>query len=184
MAPTLKSRYRDEIVPELMSALGYKNAMQAPKLEKVVVNMGLGRLSDAGKDDKVFASAVEELAAITGQRAVVTRARKSIAGFKLREGVKIGCKVTLRGERMLEFVYRLVNLTLPQVRDFRGLPLNSFDGNGNYTIGLKEQTIFPEIDSTKVDKVKGMNITFVTTAKSKAEAVELLRRLGVPFKSQ
>lgn len=182
MASVLKAKYREEMVPELMEVLGLKNPLDVPKLEKIVVNMGLGRLSDAGRDEKVFERAVEELAAITGQRPVVTKARKSIAGFKLREGAKIGCKVTLRGERMYEFMERLINLALPQVRDFRGVSTTSFDGRGNYTLGIKEHTIFPEVDIGRVDRIKGMNVTFVTTAKNSEEAIELLRRLGMPFR--
>ncbi len=184
MLPTLRVKYKEEIVPELMKVLGLNNPHEVPRLEKIVVNMGLGRLSEAGRDDKVFERAMEELAAITGQRPIITTARKSIAGFKLREGAKVGCKVTLRGNRMYEFMERLVTLALPRVRDFRGLSTTSFDGRGNYTIGIREHTIFPEVDIGKVDKIKGMNITFVTTAKNKEEAIELLRRLGMPFKSQ
>ncbi|MCH8028457.1 MAG: 50S ribosomal protein L5 [Candidatus Dadabacteria bacterium] len=184
MTPRLKTRYREKTIPALMKAFKYKNTMQVPRIERVVLNMGLGRLTDAGRERKVIDEAVEEMAIIAGQRPVITAARKSIAGFKLREGVKIGCKVTLRGVMMYEFLNRLVNLALPRLRDFRGLSLEAFDGNGNYTLGLKEQIIFPEIEYSKVDKIKGMNITFVTTAKTGDEALELLKSLGFPFKKR
>lgn len=184
MTPRLKTQYRKKTIPALMKTFKYKNTLQVPRMVKVVLNMGLGRLTDAGRERKVLDEAVEELAAITGQRPVITAARKSIAAFKLREGVKIGCKVTLRGDRMYEFIDRLVSLALPRLRDFRGLSLDAFDGNGNYTLGLREQMIFPEIEYSKVDKIKGMNITLVTTAKTGDEALELLKNLGFPFKKQ
>lgn len=184
MVPRLKEKYRKEIIPQLKELFGYKNSLQVPKLDKIVINMGLGKMSDAGRDDKVFEGAIAELSAITGQRPVVTKARKSIAGFKLREGASVGCKVTLRGDRMYEFLDRLVNLALPQVRDFRGLPTTGFDSSGNYTLGLREQIIFPETDYSKVDRIKGMNITIVTTARTSEEAAELLRRFGMPFRTK
>jgi len=164
----------------MMKRFGYKNVMQAPRLEKIVVNMGLG---EAVANPKLIESATKELAAITGQKPVVTRAKKSIAGFKLREGMPIGVKVTLRRERMWEFLDRLISLSIPRVRDFRGVSPRAFDGAGNYTLGLKEQIVFPEIDFDKVDKIKGMNITMVTTAKTNEEAKELLAQLGMPFRS-
>lgn len=178
--PRLRVKYREAILPGLMKRFGYTNVMQAPRLEKIVVNMGLG---EATANPKLIESATKELTAITGQRPVVTRAKKSIATFKLREGMPIGVKVTLRRERMWEFLDRLVSLSLPRVRDFRGISPRAFDGAGNYTLGLKEQIVFPEIDFDKVDKVKGMNITVVTTAKSNEEAKELLGNLGMPFRS-
>ncbi len=181
--PRLKAYYREKLAPALQKELGYKNPMQVPRVEKIVINMGLGKLSDAGRDDKVLESAVEELAVITGQRPVLTRARKSIAGFKLREGAPIGCKVTLRGDRMYEFMDRLFNLALPRVRDFRGVSVKGFDGKGNYTLGIREHIIFPEVDYSKVDRIKGMNITFVTTARNREEAVALLKGLGMPFRN-
>jgi large subunit ribosomal protein L5 len=156
--------------------------MEIPRLEKIVVNIGLGKLSDAGKENKIIEDSVSELSLITGQRPVITRARKSIAGFKLREGVSIGCMVTLRGDRMYEFFDRLVNLALPRVRDFRGISPDAFDGSGNYTLGIREHLIFPEIDYGKIDKLKGMNITIVTTAKSDEEARDLMKNLGMPFR--
>jgi large subunit ribosomal protein L5 len=172
--------YNKTVHPELMKKFGYKNVMQAPRIEKVVVNMGLG---DAVSNPKIIDSAVNELGAITGQKAVVTRAKKSIAGFKLREGMPIGARVTLRRERMWEFLDRLITFSLPRVRDFRGVSGKAFDGAGNYTLGLKEQIVFPEIDFDKVDKVKGMNITVVTSAGTNEEAKELLRGLGMPFRN-
>jgi large subunit ribosomal protein L5 len=156
--------------------------MEIPRLEKIVVNMGLGKLSEAGKENKIIEDSVNELSLITGQRPVVTRARKSIAGFKLREGASIGCMVTLRGDRMYEFFDRLVSLALPRVRDFRGVSPDAFDGSGNFTLGIREHLIFPEIEYGKVDKVKGMNITIVTTAKRDEEARDLLKNLGMPFR--
>jgi len=178
--PRLKEAYEKTVRPALMKRFGYKNVMQAPRLEKIVVNMGLG---EAVSNPKLIESATKELAAITGQKPVVTRAKKSIAGFKLREGMPIGVKVTLRRERMWEFLDRLITLSIPRVRDFRGVSPRAFDGAGNYTLGLKEQIVFPEIDFDKVDKVKGMNITMVTTAKTNEEAKELLAQLGMPFRS-
>lgn len=178
--PRLRERYAKEVVPGLMKQFGYKNNMQVPRLKRIVVNMGLGA---AVGNPKIIDAAVQELSAITGQKPVVTRAKKSIATFKLREGMPIGVKVTLRRERMWEFMDRLVNLALPRVRDFRGTSPRAFDGAGNYTLGLKEQIVFPEIEFDKVDSIKGMNVTFVTTAKTNEEAKDLLRRLGMPFRS-
>lgn len=178
--PRLRDKYSKQVVPALMKRFGYDNPNQVPRLEKIVVNMGLG---EAVANPKLIDSAVEELTAITGQRPVVTRAKKSIAGFKLRQGMPIGVKVTLRKERMWEFLDRLVTLSLPRVRDFRGTSPRAFDGAGNYTLGLKEQIVFPEIDFDRVDKIKGMNITVVTTAKTNEEAKELLGGLGMPFRS-
>jgi large subunit ribosomal protein L5 len=172
--------YKEECVPAMMQEFRYKSPMQVPRLEKIVINMGLG---EASQNIKILDSASAELAAITGQKPVITRARKSIAAFKLREGMPIGCMVTLRRERMFEFLDRLVNVALPRVRDFRGVSDKAFDGRGNYTLGIKEQIIFPEIDYDKIDKIKGMNITIVTTAKTDEEARFLLRRLGMPFRS-
>ena len=176
----LKERYGKEIVPQLMRRFGYKNIMQAPKLERIVINMGLG---EAIQNIKILDSAVEEVSLITGQRPVITKARRSIAQFKLRKGMPIGCMVTLRRERMYEFFNRLVNIALPRVRDFRGVSGKSFDGRGNYALGIREQLIFPEIDYDKIDKVKGMNIIIVTTAKTDEEGKELLRLLGMPFRN-
>lgn len=176
----LKDAYRTEIVPALMKAFTYKNPMQVPKLEKITVNMGLG---EAIQNIKVLDTAVDALTAITGQKAVVTKAKKSIANFKLREGMPIGAMVTLRRERMYEFFDRLVNLSLPRVRDFRGVSPKAFDGRGNYTLGIREQLIFPEVDYDKLDKIRGMNITIGTTAKTDEEARALLRHLGMPFRS-
>jgi large subunit ribosomal protein L5 len=176
--PRLRARYRDELVPTLQEQLGLANKMQVPRLEKVVVNMGVG---DAVKDGRLLDAALEDLATITGQKAVVTKARKSIAGFKLREGMAIGAKVTLRGAYMWEFVDRLVSLALPRIRDFRGLSPTAFDGHGNYTLGVTEQLIFPEIDYDKVVKVTGMDITIVTTATTDDEGRALLTALGFPF---
>ena len=174
----LKDTYNNEIVDALMKKFGYKNIMQVPKLDKIVINMGVG---EAKENKKVLESAVADLEKIAGQKAVVTRAKKSVANFKLREGMPIGCKVTLRGERMYEFLDKLVNVSLPRVRDFRGVSNNSFDGRGNYTLGVKEQLIFPEIDFDKVNKLRGMDIVFVTTAKTDEEGHELLAQLGMPF---
>jgi large subunit ribosomal protein L5 len=176
--PRLRTRYRDELVPALKEQLGLINKMQVPRLEKVVVNMGVG---EAVKDGRLLDAALEDLATITGQKAVVTKARKSIAGFKLREGMAIGAKVTLRGAYMWEFVDRLVSLALPRIRDFRGLSPRAFDGHGNYTLGVTEQLIFPEIDYDKVVKVTGMDITIVTTATTDDEGRALLAALGFPF---
>jgi large subunit ribosomal protein L5 len=178
--PRIRDRYAKQVVPALMKRFGYKNPMEVPRLEKIVINMGLG---EAVANPKLIDSAVTELTAITGQRPVVTRSKKSIASFKLREGMPIGVKVTLRKERMWEFFDRLVTLSLPRVRDFRGTSPRAFDGAGNYTLGLKEQIVFPEIDFDKVDKIKGMNVTVVTTAKTNEEAKELLGGLGMPFRS-
>lgn len=162
----------------MMKKFGYKNVMQVPKLNKIVINMGVGEAKD---NAKVLESAVKDLETITGQKAVLTRAKKSVANFKIREGLAIGCKVTLRGEKMYEFMDRLVNLALPRVRDFRGINPNSFDGRGNYALGIKEQLIFPEIEYDKVDKVRGMDVIFVTTAKTDEEARELLKQFNMPF---
>jgi large subunit ribosomal protein L5 len=175
----LKERYGREMVPALIKEFGYRNVMEVPRLVKVVLNMGLG---EAIHNIKVLDSAVEELAVITAQRPVVTRARRSIAGFKLREGMPIGCMVTLRGERMYCFLDKLFNVALPRVRDFRGLSDKAFDGHGNYTLGIKEQIIFPEINYDKIDKVKGINITIVTTSKTDAEARFLLEGMGLLFR--
>ena len=174
----LKEQYQNEIVDAMIKKFGYKNIMEVPKLDKVVINMGVGEAKD---NHKVLESAVADLEKITGQKAVVTKAKKSVANFKLREGMPIGCKVTLRGEKMYEFVDRLINLALPRVRDFRGVNPNSFDGRGNYALGLKEQYIFPEIEYDKIDKVRGMDIIFVTTAKTDEEARELLTQFNMPF---
>ncbi|MBF0474696.1 MAG: 50S ribosomal protein L5 [Deltaproteobacteria bacterium] len=175
----LRERYYQEYVPLLMKEFNYKNIMQVPKLEKIVVNMGLG---EAIQNIKVLDSAVEELTAITGQKTVITKARKSIAAFKLREGMSIGCMVTLRKGRMYDFLDKLVNFSLPRVRDFRGVPSKSFDGRGNYSLGIKEQIIFPEINYDKIDKIKGLNVTVVTTAKTDEEGRYLLKLLGMPFR--
>jgi large subunit ribosomal protein L5 len=179
-APRLREKYKAEIVPALMKRFSYTNQMQVPRIQKVVINMGLG---EAVSNPKLIDAAAAELAAIAGQKPVVTRAKKAIANFKLREGLPIGVKVTLRKERMWEFLDRLLTLGLPRVRDFRGTSPRAFDGAGNYTLGLKEQIVFPEIDFDKVDKVKGMNITIVTTAGTNDEAKELLRSLGMPFRN-
>jgi large subunit ribosomal protein L5 len=178
--PRMRGKYAKEVVPALMKRFGYDNNMQVPRLKTIVVNMGLG---EAVANPKLIDAAVAEVTAITGQKPVVTRAKKSIATFKLREGMPIGVKVTLRRERMWEFLDRLVTLALPRVRDFRGISPKGFDGAGNYTLGLKEQIVFPEIDFDKVEKIKGMNITFVTTAGTDEEAKELLGSLGMPFRS-
>ena len=177
--PRLKQRYRDEIVPALRTEFAYPNIMQVPGLTKIVVNMGVG---DAAKDAKLMDGAVRDLATVTGQRPTVTKARKSIAQFKLREGMPIGAHVTLRGDRMWEFLDRLLSLALPRIRDFRGLSPRQFDGGGNYTFGLNEQSMFHEIDQDKIDRVRGMDITVVTTAKTDDEGRALLRLLGFPFK--
>ncbi len=174
----LKERYENEIIKSLMTKFNYSSVMQVPAMEKIVINIGVG---DAVSNSKLLDEAVEELTLIAGQKPVITRAKKSIAGFKLREGAPIGCKVTLRGERMYEFLDKLVNISLPRVRDFRGVPKNSFDGRGNYTLGVKEQLIFPEINFDKVNKLRGMDIVFVTTAKTDEEGHELLAQLGMPF---
>ena len=174
----LKERYENEIVKSLMTKFNYSSVMQVPAMEKIVINIGVG---DAVSNSKLLDEAVNELTLISGQKPVITRAKKSIAGFKLREGAPIGCKVTLRGERMYEFLDKLVNISLPRVRDFRGVSNNSFDGRGNYTLGIKEQLIFPEINFDKVNKIRGMDIVFVTTAKTDEEGHELLAQLGMPF---
>ncbi|MGX6446192.1 50S ribosomal protein L5 [Neobacillus sp. K501] len=174
----LKEKFVKEVTPALMSKFNYKSVMQVPKLDKIVINMGVG---DAVANAKALDNAVEELATITGQKPVVTRAKKSIAGFRLREGMPIGAKVTLRGERMYEFLDKLVSVSLPRVRDFRGISKKAFDGRGNYTLGVKEQLIFPEIDYDKVSKVRGMDIVIVTTANTDEEARELLTQFGMPF---
>ena len=174
----LKETYQNEIVEAMIKKFGYKNIMEVPKLDKIVINMGVG---EAKENAKVLDSAVRDLEIISGQKAVLTKAKKSIANFKLREGMPIGCKVTLRGERMYEFADRLINLALPRVRDFRGVNPNAFDGRGNYALGIKEQLIFPEIEYDKVDKVRGMDIIFVTTAKTDEEGRALLQQVGAPF---
>ena len=176
----LKEFYEKEAVPELIKAFNYKNAMEVPRLKKIVLNMGLG---EAIQNIKLMDSAVEELKIIAGQQPVITRAKKSIAAFKLREGMPIGCMVTLRRNRMYDFFYKLVNVALPRVRDFRGISKKAFDGRGNYSLGVKEHIIFPEIDYDKIDKIKGLNICVVTTAKTDDEGRELLRLLGMPFRN-
>jgi large subunit ribosomal protein L5 len=176
----LKAIYRKELVPKLMERFGYENVMQVPRLSKIVLNMGLG---EAIHNIKILDSAVEELALIAGQQPVVTRARKSIASFKLRAGLSIGCMVTLRGDRMYDFLTKLVNIALPRVRDFRGISGKAFDGRGNYSLGIREHIIFPEIDYDKIDKIKGMNITVVTTARTDQEGKELLKFMGMPFRN-
>ena len=174
----LKEKYQNEIVDALMKKFGYKNIMEVPKLDKVVINMGVG---EAKENAKLLEAAVEDMETSTGQKAVLTRAKNSVANFKIREGMPIGCKVTLRGEKMYEFVDRLINLSLPRVRDFRGVNPNAFDGRGNYALGIKEQLIFPEIEYDQVDKVRGMDVIFVTTAKTDEEARELLTQFNMPF---
>jgi large subunit ribosomal protein L5 len=174
----LKETYLNEIVPAMNEKFGYKNIMEVPKLEKIVINMGVG---EAKENKKLLDAAVADLETIAGQNAVVTKAKNSVANFKIREGMGIGCKTTLRGEKMYDFADRLINLALPRVRDFRGVSADSFDGRGNYAMGIKEQIIFPEIEYDKVDKVRGMDIIFVTTAKTDEEARELLRLFGMPF---
>ena len=174
----LKDMYKNEIVDAMIKKFGYKNVMEVPKLDKIVLNMGVGEAKD---NAKVLEAAVKDMEAITGQKVVTTKAKSSIANFKIREGLPIGCKVTLRGEKMYEFLDRLVNLALPRVRDFRGVNPNAFDGRGNYALGIKEQIIFPEIEYDKVDKVRGMDIIFVTTAKTDEEARELLTLFNMPF---
>jgi len=177
---TLKDYYENEIVPQLIETFQYKNRMQVPKLDKVILNMGLG---EAIQNIKILDSAVEELKLISGQKPVITRAKKSIAAFKLRTGMPIGCMVTLRRNRMYDFINKLVNIALPRVRDFRGVPTKAMDGHGNYSLGIKEHIIFPEIDYDKIDKIKGMNITVVTTAETDEEGKELLRLMGMPFRN-
>ena len=175
----LREQYEKEVVPALMKKFNYKSVMQVPKLEKIVINIGLG---DVKENPKSLDNAIAELAMITGQKPIVTKAKKSIAAFKLREGVNVGCKVTLRSGKMYDFAYKLFNVALPRVRDFRGLSKNSFDGRGNYSLGIKEQLIFPEIEYDKIDKTRGMDIIVVTTAKTDEEAKELLTLLGMPFR--
>ena len=174
----LKEQYQNEIVDAMIKKFGYKNIMEVPKLDKVVINMGVGEAKD---NAKLLESAIADMEKIAGQKAVVTRAKNSVANFKIREGMPIGCKVTLRGEKMYEFVDRLINLSLPCVRDFRGVNPNAFDGRGNYALGIKEQLIFPEIEYDKIDKVRGMDVIFVTTAKTDEEARELLTQFNMPF---
>lgn len=174
----LRDTYKNEIVDAMIKKFGYKNIMEVPKLDKIVINMGVG---EAKENAKLLDSAVKDMETITGQKAVLTRAKNSVANFKIREGMPIGCKVTLRGEKMYEFADRLINLALPRVRDFRGVSADSFDGRGNYALGIKEQLIFPEISYDKIDKVRGMDIIFVTTAKTDEEAKELLTLMGMPF---
>mgnify|MGYP000614413632 FL=1 len=178
MSARLKEMYQNEMVDAMIKKFGYKNIMEVPKLDKVVINMGVGEAKD---NAKLLDAAIADMEKITGQKAVVCKAKKSVANFKIREGMPIGCKVTLRGEKMYEFVDRLVNLALPRVRDFRGVNPNAFDGRGNYALGIKEQLIFPEIEYDKVDKVRGMDIIFVTTAKTDEEARELLTQFNMPF---
>lgn len=175
----LKDQYLNEIVPSMTKKFGYKNVMEVPKLNKIVINMGVGEAKD---NAKVLETALKDMEIIAGQKPVVTKAKKSVANFKIREGMSIGCKVTLRGEKMYEFADRLINLALPRVRDFRGVNPNAFDGRGNYSLGIKEQLIFPEIEYDKVDKVRGMDVIFVTTAKTDEEARELLTQFGMPFR--
>jgi large subunit ribosomal protein L5 len=179
MAARLKDHYKKNVIPALLKEFGYKNVMAVPKIEKISLNIGLG---EATQNQKLMEGAVNEMGAIAGQRPVVTKARKSIAAFKLREGMPIGCMVTLRGDRMYEFLDRLMNVALPRVRDFRGVSNKAFDGRGNFTLGLKDQLIFPEIDYNKVEKVKGMNICITTSAKSDAEGLALLKHMGMPFR--
>jgi large subunit ribosomal protein L5 len=179
MAARLRQVYQKKVIPALTKEFGYKNVMAAPRLDKISINIGLG---EATQNAKLMDGAVNELAAIAGQKPVVTKAKKSIAAFKLREGMPIGCVVTLRGDRMYEFFDRLVNVALPRVRDFRGVSSKSFDGRGNYTLGVKDQLIFPEIDYAKVDKTKGMNVTITTTARTDAEGLALLKNMGMPFR--
>ena len=178
MSSRLKEQYQNEIVDAMIKKFGYKNIMEVPKLDKVVINMGVGEAKD---NAKALDSAIADMEKITGQKAVVCKAKKSVANFKIREGMAIGCKTTLRGDKMYEFVDRLVNLALPRVRDFRGVNPNAFDGRGNYALGIKEQLIFPEVEYDKVDKVRGMDIIFVTTAKTDEEARELLTLFNMPF---
>ena len=176
----LREQYQNEVIPALMKKFGYKSTMQVPKLEKIVINISLG---DTKENPKSLENAVNDLMQITGQRPMITKAKKSIAAFKLREGANVGCKVTLRSDKMYDFAYKLFNVALPRVRDFRGVSENSFDGRGNYSMGIKEQLIFPEIEYDKVDKLRGMDIIFVTTAETDEEAKELLKLLGMPFKA-
>lgn len=176
----LREQYEKEVIPALMKKFNYKSIMEVPKIDKIVINIGLG---DVKENPKSLENAMKDLAQITGQQPVITKARKSIAAFKLREGVNVGCKVTLRSDKMYDFAYKLFNVALPRVRDFRGVSNNSFDGRGNYSMGIKEQLIFPEIEYDKVDKIRGMDIIFATTAKTDEEAKELLKLMGMPFKA-
>ena len=176
----LREQYEKEVIPALMKKFNYKSVMEVPKLDKIVINIGLG---DVKENPKSLENAIKDLAQITGQQPVITKARKSIAAFKLREGVNVGCKVTLRSDKMYDFAYKLFNVALPRVRDFRGVSNNSFDGRGNYSMGIKEQLILPEIEYDKVDKIRGMDIIFATTAKTDEEAKELLKLMGMPFKA-
>ena len=178
--PRLRNKYKDEIVPQLMKDFGFKNVMQVPKLERIVVNMGLG---EAVQNAKLIESAAEELKAITGRKPVITRAKKSIASFKLREGMPIGVMVTLRGEQMYDFLDRLVSIALPRTRDFKGISPKAFDGRGNYTLGIREQIVFPEINYDRIDRIKGMNVTLVTTAETDEQGRALLKSLGMPFRN-
>lgn len=180
MVSRLKEKYKNDVIKAMMQKFGYKNIMEVPKLEKVIINVGVG---EAIQNSKALDAAVNDIATITGQRPVITKAKKSIAAFKLRQGMKIGCKVTLRGDRMYHFVDKLFSVALPRVRDFRGVSPKSFDGRGNYSMGVREQLIFPEIEYDKIDKVRGMDIIFVTTARTDEEARELLRLLGMPFRA-
>ena len=181
--PRLKRVYAEQVAPAMMKQFGYDNVMQCPRLEKIVVNMGVGKAGQTGGDPKLMDHAIKDMTAITGQKPMVCRAKKSVANFRLREGSAIGCKVTLRGARMWEFLDRLVNITLPRVRDFQGVNPNSFDGRGNFAMGMKEQLVFPEIQYDQVDRMRGMDITMVTTAENDADARHLLALLGVPFRS-
>ncbi len=176
----LREQYEKEVIPALMKKFNYKSVMEVPKLDKIVINIGLG---DIRENPKVLENAISDLSLITGQKPIITKAKKSIAAFKIREGANIGCKVTLRKEKMYEFAYKLFNVALPRVRDFRGVSATSFDGKGNYSMGIKEQLIFPEIEYDKIDKLRGMDIVFTTTAKTDEEAHELLTLLGMPFKN-
>ena len=180
MTPRLQEKYKNEVVQAMVEKFGYKNIMEVPKLEKIVINMGVGEAKD---NQKILESAVNDLTLISGQKPILTRAKKSVANFKIRENMALGCKVTLRGAKMFEFADKLMSIALPRVRDFRGIPADSFDGRGNYSMGIKEQLIFPEIEYEKVDRVRGMDIIFVTTAKTDEEAKELLKLLGMPFKN-
>jgi large subunit ribosomal protein L5 len=180
----LKEHFKNEVVPNLVKQFNYKNVMQVPKLEKIVINMGVGKAGQTGGDAKELDGAVRDMTAIAGQKPVITRARKSISNFKLREGARVGCKVTLRGDRMYEFYDRLVNVTLARIRDFQGISPNSFDGRGNFALGMKEQLTFPEIDYDKIDKVRGMDIIICTTATTDEEARALLKAMGMPFRAK
>jgi large subunit ribosomal protein L5 len=181
--PRLKRKYHEEIAPAMMKHFGFENIMQVPRLEKIVVNMGVGQAGQTGGDSKLLDNAIKDMTKITGQKPAICRAKKSVANFRLREGAKIGCKVTLRGARMWEFLDRLVNVTLPRVRDFQGINPNSFDGRGNFSMGMKEQLVFPEIVYDQVDRIRGMDIIMVTSATSDAESRHLLGLLGVPFRT-